>query len=104
MHSRVLKMIATSDFLRPRLHDTTGCQAGCSTGLTTGCIAETEFHSSGVHQIRFWAELHPGPRWESLQLLVPLTAVLGLETIRHSSWFMRALLLRGGEAESEGKG
>ena len=24
--------------LKPRLHDTTGCQVGCQTGLTTGCI------------------------------------------------------------------
>jgi len=24
--------------LKPRLHDTNGCQAGCTTGLTTGCI------------------------------------------------------------------
>jgi len=24
--------------LKPRLHDTTGCQTGLTTGLTTGCI------------------------------------------------------------------
>jgi len=24
--------------LKPRLHDTTGCQTGCTTGFTTGCI------------------------------------------------------------------
>ena len=28
-------------FLKPRLHDTTGCQSGCQTGLTTGCIVYT---------------------------------------------------------------
>ena len=27
------------DFLKPRLHDTTGCQTGCQTGLTTGLTA-----------------------------------------------------------------
>jgi len=27
--------------VRPRLHDTTGSQAGCQTGLTTGCIVYT---------------------------------------------------------------
>jgi len=25
-------------FLKPRLHDTTCCQTGLTTGLTTGCI------------------------------------------------------------------
>ena len=25
-------------FLKVRLHDKTGCQNGCETGLTTGCI------------------------------------------------------------------
>jgi len=24
--------------LKPRLHDTTCCQTGCTTGLATGCI------------------------------------------------------------------
>jgi len=24
--------------VRPRLHDTAGCQTSCQTGLTTGCI------------------------------------------------------------------
>jgi len=24
--------------LKPRLHDTIGCQTDCTTGLTTGCI------------------------------------------------------------------
>ena len=24
--------------LKPRLHDTAGCQTGCTTALTTGCI------------------------------------------------------------------
>jgi len=28
-------------FLRPRLHDTAGCQTGWTTGGTTGCIIET---------------------------------------------------------------
>jgi len=27
--------------LKPRLHDTTCCQNGCQTGLTTGCIVYT---------------------------------------------------------------
>jgi len=27
--------------LKPRLHDTAGCQIGCTTGLTTGCIVYT---------------------------------------------------------------
>ena len=27
--------------LKPRLHDTTGCQTRCQTGLTTGCIVYT---------------------------------------------------------------
>jgi len=26
----------------PRLHDTTGCQAGCTAGLTIGCDCTTE--------------------------------------------------------------
>ena len=26
------------EIVKPRLHDTTGCQSGCITGLTTGCI------------------------------------------------------------------
>jgi len=25
-------------YVKSRLHDTTGCQFGCTTGLTTGCI------------------------------------------------------------------
>jgi len=32
-----------SSFLIPRLHDTTGCQAGWITGWTTGCIVQTSF-------------------------------------------------------------
>ena len=28
-------------FVIPHLHDTTGCQLGCTTGLTTGCIVYT---------------------------------------------------------------
>jgi len=27
--------------VRPRLHNTAGCQTGCTTGLTTGCIHDT---------------------------------------------------------------
>ena len=30
--------VEVNSSLKPRLHDTTGCQAGCTTGLTTGCI------------------------------------------------------------------
>jgi len=26
------------DLVKPRLHDTAGCETGCQTGLTTGCI------------------------------------------------------------------
>jgi len=28
--------------VKPRLHDTTCCQCGCQTGLTTGCIVYTQ--------------------------------------------------------------
>ena len=30
--------------LKPRLHDTTGCQTGYTTGLTTGCIVYTNVY------------------------------------------------------------
>jgi len=33
--------------LIPRLHDTTSCQAGCTTGLTTGCIHDTAVCQTG---------------------------------------------------------
>ena len=33
----VIKEFQTKS-LKPRLHDTAGCQTGCATGLTTGCI------------------------------------------------------------------
>jgi len=32
---------AQQSLLIPCLHDTTGCQCGCQTGLTTGCIVYT---------------------------------------------------------------
>ena len=32
-------IINLSGVVRPRLHDTTGCQTGCPTGWTTGCTA-----------------------------------------------------------------
>jgi len=31
-------VVAFVIFVKPRLHDTAGCQTGCTTGLTTGCI------------------------------------------------------------------
>jgi len=31
-------MIVSWRTLKPRLHDTAGCQTGCTTGLTAGCI------------------------------------------------------------------
>jgi len=39
--------------VKPRLHDTTGCQTGCQTGLATGCIVYTNI------QPRVWQ-----PDWQ----------------------------------------
>jgi len=33
--------------VKPRLHDTAGCQTGCTTGLTTGCIHDTAVCQTG---------------------------------------------------------
>jgi len=37
-------LIGFGGVIKPRLHDTTGCQFGCQTGLTTGCIVHTNIH------------------------------------------------------------
>ena len=33
--------VRSSGEVKPRLHDTTCCQTGCTTGLITGCIVYT---------------------------------------------------------------
>jgi len=35
--------------LKPRLHDTTGCQTRCQTDLTTGCIVYTAGCQTGLY-------------------------------------------------------
>ena len=41
MHIDQYVIVISIGLLIPRLHDTTGCQTGCTTDLTTGCIHDT---------------------------------------------------------------
>jgi len=43
--------------LIPRLHDTTGCQTRCQTGLTTGCIVYTNIQPFDNRLYRVYSRL-----------------------------------------------
>jgi len=40
-HATACDLEKSLRFVKPRLHDTTCCQTGCQTDLTTGCIVYT---------------------------------------------------------------
>ena len=44
--------VVLAALLIPRLYDTTGCQTGLATGMTTGCIVQNK-HPTGCQTNRF---------------------------------------------------
>jgi len=42
----------SKEAVKPRLHDTTGCQTGCQTALTTGCIVYANIQQPAVSCIQ----------------------------------------------------